>query len=94
MLRDTAVRKIIILGMLPVGKKLEKIIPGTADSVVIYNDIMRKMPELFAKVDFVNMKSIVDNHGINAVTEDSMHFSAAGHAAVAECIDAIIHRES
>lgn len=86
----TPAKKIIVLGMLPVSSELDRVSPGTKDSVVQYNNFMREESSRFERAIFVGMDDIFSSDEIKNATEDSIHLSALGHKRVSEHISNMI----
>jgi lysophospholipase L1-like esterase len=84
------VKKVIILGMLPISKELERIVPGTRQSVAEYNLLMERTTKEFKNVVFVSMADLFVDKELPVATIDSIHYTAAGHEKVAKRLAAII----
>ncbi len=85
----TPVKAIIVLGMLPVGDGLEKIAPGTRDSVAEYDEIMRAACGRVPGAVFVGMRELFASD-MDKATIDSIHYTAYGHRRVREAVGSLI----
>jgi len=85
------VKKVIILGMLPIGDKLEKIVPGTKKSVDGYNSIMENVAKEFEKAVFVKMSDVFSDKDMLRASADSIHLTSYGHEKVSKYVALIIN---
>ena len=94
LLAYTPVKRIIILGMLPVNDKLEKVTSGTSKSVVEYNELMKDICDIHDKVSYLDMNKLFKtSDDIGLATMDSIHLTAYGHKKVFDKINQIIAGE-
>lgn len=86
----TPVKKIIIVGMLPGNTILEKLAPGTGQSIEEFNAIMRNISFGFHNTHYLNVEEILSGHALQEISPDSIHFNALGHKLLAKHILSII----
>jgi hypothetical protein len=72
--RDTPVKKIIIVGINPISKSLEKRLPKTSKSAKDFNNIMEDLSH-YKNISFIDTSKMAQN----CYSPDSIHFSAEGH---------------
>jgi len=82
--RETAVKKIQLVGITPVTDELERRVPGTRASTKMYNAVMVEISRTVPDVLYVD----VDTPEFAPLSMDGIHLTAEGHELLARRIEA------
>lgn len=79
---------VLVLNINPPGDNVEEILPGTRNSVGVYNRILKGVVRSFddANVRLVDVASMVEREGADRVLPDGIHYSDVGHCIVADML--------
>lgn len=89
---DTPAKRVIIIGMPKVADWVEREAPGTNESITEYNAIMRHSSEEYANISFLDIEQLQVQTPAT-ISPDGIHFTAAGHAQLADMIAPILTGE-
>lgn len=80
---------VVVLTLNPPGPFLQQLMPGLADRADRYNGIIRDVVDRLDDDDVrvVDAGAVVDRLGWRRAMTDGLHYSAAGHRAVADLIE-------
>ena len=83
-LKETGAQ-VVVCGITPCNERVEKLLPGAGAAISSANQMLAKLAESKgSRVKYLDVERLVKNRDINQLAPDGIHFSAAGHALMAE----------
>jgi hypothetical protein len=90
---DTPVKKIILIGMLPISSVIERQAPGTQKSIIEYNQILKSLSEEYPNIIYFDPQSVTSADSQSEVSSDGIHLTSLGHKLLAEKLKELLHGE-
>lgn len=90
---DTPAKKLILVGMPPVSPWVERQAPGTQASITEYNEIFRSLSKEYENIVFFDPTTLAAPEQMKELTEDGIHYTAEGHAALARALEPLLKGE-
>lgn len=91
---DTPVKKILILGMLPVADWVEQQAPGTRSSIKVFNQCMRDCASMYSRnIVYIDPQQLIPSGNLAEISADGIHFNAEGHRRLATLLQGLLNGE-
>ncbi len=83
-LKETGAQ-VVVCGITPCNERVEKSLPGAGAAINSANLMLAKLSEnKGSRIKYLDVERLFKNRDINMLAPDGIHFSAAGHALMAE----------
>jgi len=81
--RDEASAQVVCLGVPPTSARVAREVPGVEEQIRRFDDTIRDVCRLMS-AEYLDVGAAVSSVGVEAALPDGIHFSAQGHARIAE----------